>query len=106
MPWEGEFSVPADADIVVNATSIGLHPNVNARLPLKLDTLRAGMVVADVIPNPPRTNLTRDAEMHGCKVIHGLGMLVNQGVVGIKYWTGVDVDAGVMRAKLAEIFGA
>ena len=64
------------------------------------------MVVADVIPNPPRTRLIRDAAARGCTVIDGLGMLVNQGVIGIKYWTGVDVDPGVMRAKLEEIFGA
>ena len=35
----------------------------------------------------------------------GLGMLINQGVIGIRYWTGVDVDPAVMRAKLVELFG-
>ena len=50
------------------------------------------MLVADVIPNPPRTQLIREAEKRGCKVLDGLGMLVNQGVIGVKYWTGVDVD--------------
>ena len=64
---------------MVNATSIGLFPDVDARLALDLDSLRPGMVVADVIPNPPRTRLVRDAEARGCTVIDGLGMLVNQG---------------------------
>ncbi len=104
-PWEGEYRVPEGADIVVNATSIGLFPDVDARLPLVLDSLRPPMVVADVIPNPPRTRLIRDASALGCAVIDGLGMLVNQGVIGIKYWTGVDVDPVVMRAKLEELFG-
>ena len=63
------------------------------------------MVVADVIPNPPKTRLVRDASERGCKVIDGLGMLVNQGIIGIKFWTGVDVDAKVMRDKLNQIFG-
>ena len=63
------------------------------------------MIVADIIPNPPRTRLIVEAERRGCKVLDGLGMLVNQGVIGIKYWTGVDVDAGVMRKKLDELFG-
>ena len=63
------------------------------------------MVVADVIPNPPQTRLLKDAAKQGCKTIDGLGMLVNQGVIGIKYWSGMDADAGVMRAKLEEIFG-
>ena len=39
-------------------------------------------------------------------VLDGLGMLVNQGVIGIKYWTDVDVDPEVMRKKLEDIFGA
>lgn len=104
--WKGEYSIPASTDIVVNATSIGLYPEVDVRLPLNVDSLTSDMLVADVIPNPPRTSLVRDAEGKGCTVIDGLGMLVNQGVIGIKYWTGMDVDPGVMRAKLEEIFSA
>ena len=92
-------------DIVINATSIGLFPHVDARLDLDVETLKPDMVVADVIPNPPRTRLIVDAEQRGCKVIDGLGMLVNQGVIGIKYWTGIDVDAAVMRNTIADLFG-
>ena len=73
---------------------------------VNLDSLSADMVVADVIPNPPRTNLIKDAEVRGCKVLDGLGMLVNQGITGIKYWTGVTVDGGVMRTRLEELFDA
>lgn len=102
--WNGPFDVPADTDVVVNATSIGLFPDVDARLDLNTETLTPNMVVADVIPNPPRTNLVKDAEACGCKVIDGLGMLVNQGVIGIKYWTGVDADPGVMRKALEDVF--
>ena len=90
--WEGLFKVPADSDVVINATSIGLFPDVDAELPLDVQTLLPRMVVADVIPNPPRTRLIRGAEKKGCRVIDGLGMLVNQGVIGVKYWTGVDPD--------------
>jgi shikimate dehydrogenase len=64
------------------------------------------MVVADVIPNPPRTRLIRDAEARGCIAIDGLGMLINQGVIGVKYWTGIDADPAVMRQTLEAIFGA
>ena len=104
--WEGDYSVEAGVDVAINATSIGLFPDVEARLALDLDSLTSGMVVADVIPNPPRTNLIKDAESRGCKVLDGLGMLVNQGITGIEYWTGVTVDSGVMRARLEELFGA
>jgi shikimate dehydrogenase len=104
--WRGTYRVPESAAIVINATSIGLYPDVDARLDLDVQTLRPEMVVADIIPNPPRTRLVRDAESRGCRVIDGLGMLVNQGVIGVKYWTGVDVDPAVMRKTLSDIFAA
>jgi shikimate dehydrogenase len=103
--WEETYRVPEGTDIVVNATSIGLHPDVDATLDLDLRSVGPGMVAADVIPNPPRTRLIRDAEARGATVLDGLGMLVNQGVISIKHWTGIDADPAVMRAKVEELFG-
>lgn len=100
------YRVPDAAQILVNATSIGLYPDVEGRINLDVTSLRPDLVVADVITNPPRSPLIRDAEARGCKVLDGLGMVVNQGVIGIKYWTGLDVDAAVMRRKLEELFRA
>lgn len=105
VPWQGDYAVPGDTDVVINATSIGLYPDVDARVALDVATLRAGMVVADVIPNPPQTRLVRDARARGCKVLDGLGMLVNQGIIGFRLWTGVDPDPAVMRRALEEVFG-
>jgi shikimate dehydrogenase len=102
--WDGDYKVPSDADVVVNATSIGLFPDVQARVPLDLSTLAPRMVVADVIPNPPETRLLRDAQARGCTTLDGLGMLVNQGVIGFKAWTGIDPDPGVMRKALEDVF--
>jgi shikimate dehydrogenase len=102
--WPGKYKVQPDADIVINATSIGLYPRVHDRLDIDVESLKPGVVVADVIPNPPRTYLIKEAEARGCTTVDGLGMLVNQGVIGIKYWTGVDVDPTVMRQKLEEIY--
>lgn len=102
--WQSTFSIPEDTDVVINATSIGLFPDLDARLNFVPESLRSQMVVADVIPNPPATHLVRDARAKGCKVIDGLGMLVNQGVIGIKHWTGIDPDPTVMRAALEEVF--
>lgn len=110
--WDQTYRVPDGVDIVINATSIGLFPDVDARLELDTSTLRPGMVVADVIPNPPRTNLVKDAHARGCKVIDGLGMLVNQGIIGVEYWTEsttgkrVCPEASVMRQALEDVFGA
>lgn len=105
VPWRETYRVPERADIVVNATSVGLFPDVGARLDIDPDSLRPGMVVADVIPNPPRTALLEDAEARGATVLDGLGMLVNQGVISIRHWTGVEADATVMRRKVEELFG-
>jgi shikimate dehydrogenase len=105
VPWKGDYQVPAGTDVVVNATSIGLYPDVDARLAVDVETLKPGMVVADVIPNPPRTRLVRDSQARGCTVIDGLGMLVAQGVIGVRYWTGITPDAAVMRKALEDVFG-
>lgn len=70
-----------------------------------MSTLRSGTIVADVIPNPPRTLLIREAEERGALTLDGLGMLVNQGVVSIRHWFGVDVDPQVMRRKVEDLFG-
>jgi shikimate dehydrogenase len=104
--WSGDYRVPTGTDVLINATSIGLFPDVDARIPLDMSTVTKAMVVADVIPNPPRTRLVREAEAKGCRVIDGLGMLVAQGVIGFEYWTGVKADAAVMRRALQEVFGS
>ena len=78
---------------------------MEGRIALDLDSLRPRLVVADVIPNPPRTQLIRDAEVRGCVVLDGLGMLVSQGAIGIRYWTGIEPELQVMRRQLEHIFG-
>lgn len=102
--WKGDYRVPGGTHVVVNATSIGLFPDVDARVPLDVSTLTPDMVVADVIPNPPETRLLREARSRGCTVLDGLGMLVNQGVIGFKAWTGIDPDPAVMRKALEDVF--
>ena len=102
--WSGDYAVPAGTGVVINGTSIGLYDG-DARLAVDVSSLAPGMVVADVIFSPPRTRLLRDAEARGCTVLDGLGMLVNQGVVGVQYWTGIEPDAVVMRRKLEEVLG-
>jgi shikimate dehydrogenase len=102
---EGDYSIPDGTDVVINATSIGLFPDVDARIAVDTSGLKEGMVAADVIPNPPETNFVRDARAAGCKVIDGLGMLVNQGVIGVEYWSGISPDPSVMRKALEDVFG-
>ncbi|KAA3611951.1 MAG: shikimate dehydrogenase [Planctomycetota bacterium] len=103
--WQQDAPIDASVDVLVNATSIGLFPQVDERIPLIEKDLRENLIVADVIPNPPQTRLIREARSRGCQVLDGLGMLVNQGVLGFRYWTGVDPDPAIMRAALEEVFG-
>jgi len=103
--WTGDYRIPADTDVLVNATSIGLFPDLQARIPLDSSTMAPRMLVADVIPNPPDTRLLREARARGCVVLDGLGMLVNQGVIGFKYWTGIDAEPSVLRRALEGVFG-
>jgi shikimate dehydrogenase len=103
-PWKGPFTIPEGTDILVNATSIGLYPEVNARPDLDYDTISAGMIVCDVIPNPPRTPFLREAAGRGATVLDGLGMLVYQGAIGFKMWTGHDAPVEIMHQALAQAF--
>ena len=47
--WDGVYGVPDNADVVVNCTSVGLYPDVDARLALDERTLRPGLIVADIV---------------------------------------------------------
>lgn len=106
VPWQGDCTLPPDAGIVVNATSIGLFPNVSDRVPVEAGSFRAHMIVADVIPNPPHTRFLQEAAAAGCRTLDGLGMLVNQGAKNIEYWLGVQPDKAVMRAALERVFAS
>ncbi|MCP3693964.1 MAG: shikimate dehydrogenase [Planctomycetaceae bacterium] len=99
--WNGDYLVDESTDLVINATSIGLG-DPDARVPVDADSLHGEMVVADVVFNPPETVFLREAAEQGCTVLDGLGMLVNQGVIGFQIWTGVEPNATVMREALEE----
>ncbi len=102
--WAGAYAIPADAEVVVNATSIGLFPDLTSCPAVVEESLTPAMVVADVVPNPPRTRFLRAAAARGCRTIDGLEMLVAQGSIGIRHWTGIEPDASVMREALEAIF--
>jgi shikimate dehydrogenase len=105
VPWQGEYAMPPDTDILINATSIGLFPNVSAIPPVALDPIRPGLLVCDVIPNPPKTAFLRATAARGARTLDGLGMLVYQGAIAFQMWTGVDPSIEVMRRSLEEVFG-
>ena len=103
--WRGAYSVPADTSILVHATSIGLYPDIKMQPDLDFETLTGNMVVCDVIPNPPDTLFLKNAREHGAKTLDGLGMLVHQGAIAFKMWTGHDAPTEIMHAELIRVFG-
>jgi shikimate dehydrogenase len=104
VPWDGTWQVPPGLDLLVNATPVGLYPDVDALPAIDLDSLQASTILADVIPNPPTSALVAAARERGLTTLDGLGMLVNQGALAIRLWTGVDPDRTVMRHRLTDIF--
>jgi shikimate dehydrogenase len=100
VPWEGRFKVPAGTDILVNATSIGLYPNVNDKPDLDYDSIGKGTYVQDVIPNPAFTPFLKEAEQRGLRWQSGLQMLINQAALNIVMWTGKQPNKEVMRQAL------
>ena len=105
VPWHGAYRVSEDTDLLINATSIGLYPDVDAVPEVDFATITPGMVVCDVIPNPPNTPFLRQAAARGAKTIDGLGMLVYQGAIAFTMWTGHDAPVEVMHKALAAEFG-
>ncbi|MDB4663263.1 shikimate dehydrogenase [bacterium] len=97
--WDKTLDIPEDTDVLVNATSIGLYDD-NAQININLESLKDTTVVADVIFSPPETWLIRKARHRGCQTLDGLGMIVNQGITSVEYWTGLRPDASVMRTAV------
>jgi len=97
LPLSGEALAAgmSAADIVVNATSLGLRPE--DRFPVDAGWFAAGKVAVDLIYNPPVTDFIRKAEAGGARVVDGLGMLVHQGALAFELWTGMKPPIEVMR---------
>ena len=104
--WDDPYVVPTETDILVNATSIGLFPRVEDVPAVAMDSIRPGLLVCDVIPNPPQTAFLAAAAARGAHTLDGLGMLVNQGAIAFGLWTGHDAPLAVMRQALEEVFSA
>jgi shikimate dehydrogenase len=105
-PWDQTYALPEGVEVLVNATSIGLYPNVGDRPDLDYTTIRSGMTVCDVIPNPPQTPFLEQARARGARTLDGLGMLVYQGAIGFRLWTGLEAPVEVMRQALEQAFRA
>nr|MDO8081988.1 shikimate dehydrogenase [Candidatus Freyarchaeota archaeon] len=90
-----------DSNILINTSSVGMYPNVTES-PVPKEFLRKDLVVFDIVYSPLETSLLRYARSVGAKSINGVGMLVNQGAVGFKMWTGYEAPRDIMRRAVIE----
>jgi len=88
-------SVMRECTLLVNCTSVGMHPNVSVT-PLPSRFVHSGMAVVDAVYNPAETVLVREARAAGCRVQNGLRMLVYQALESFTHWTGIEVDEAVV----------
>lgn len=87
------------ADVLVNTTSVGMAPNVDA-IPVSVSALRNFSVVMDIVYSPLETTLLREAKRLGCITVNGLRMLLHQAVSQFELWTGVSAPFEVMEEVL------
>jgi shikimate dehydrogenase len=83
-------------DILINATPVGMVPEIDFS-PVPAAALRRFRLVADVIYNPMKTRLLREAEEAGCAVLSGMDMFVEQGAAQFRLWTGLEPPVDRMR---------
>jgi shikimate dehydrogenase len=85
-----------DSDVLINATSVGMHPEANQSI-VPPRWLRSDLTVMDIVYNPVETKLARDAKAAGAKVISGVEMLIYQGAASFEIWTNHSAPIEVMR---------
>jgi shikimate dehydrogenase len=92
-------------DIVVNTTSVGMTPRTEDT-PIAVESLKAGMVVMDIVYNPLQTALLRAAAKKNCITIDGVAMFVHQGARQLELWTGRRAPVTVMRETVLKNLSA
>jgi shikimate dehydrogenase len=104
IPWSSLREACGNADVVINTTSVGMSPNIDA-VPIDATWLKPGSIASDLIYNPLKTAFLQQAEGHGCRIHSGLGMFIYQGAYAFEYWTGQPAPTSAMRAVVLESFG-
>jgi len=90
-----------EAKLLINCTSVGMHPNVDAT-PVPKEHLKKGMVIFDTVYNPAQTQLLKQAKRKRLKTIDGLSMFINQALAQFKLFTGQTADPKLMRKTVVD----
>lgn len=99
-PW-GKREHSKHADIIINTTSLGLHPHEN-ETPLAKEYITKKHLVLDAVYVPFETRFLKEAKMQGATIIHGTEMLLHQGLLQFKLYTGLDAPEDELRKILLE----
>jgi 3-dehydroquinate dehydratase/shikimate dehydrogenase len=97
LDWAARHSVMCE--ILINATSMGMHPNVDES-PIHNSFLKPGLIVLDVVYTPETTLLVKEARMRGCHVITGVDMFIRQAAAQFRLFTGRDAPLEFLRTVM------
>ena len=103
LAWDGAEAAAREADIVVNATPIGMRDNAD---PVPAAEFRSGQLVADLVYDPPTTPLVARARAAGADAWGGVGMLVHQAAASFRIWTATDPPLEAMSAAAVHAIGS
>ena len=93
--------LPDRYEILINTTPVGMYPDIDSTL-LPKKNLSKEMVVMDIVYNPLKTRLLKEAEAQGCRTISGISMFVFQAALQFKLWTGEKAPLDIMQRSLLE----
>jgi len=91
-----------NADIIINTTSVGMHPDTDRTL-VTADMMHTGQVIFDIVYSPLETRLLREAKKAGAITIDGIRMLILQGAESFRIWTGIEPPVGVMEQAVRDV---
>jgi shikimate dehydrogenase len=93
-------------DLIINATPLGTFPNIEVSPLPELKEIKREVIVYDLVYNPEKTQLLRDAQAlsDGAIIINGVEMLIEQAAHSFKIWTGHDMPRDVVRQALLKVF--
>ena len=92
----------ANADIIINTTSVGMHPDTDRTL-VTADMMHTGQVIFDIVYSPLETRLLSEAKKAGAITIDGIRMLVLQGAESFRIWTGIEPPVDVMEQAVRDV---
>ena len=89
-----------DTDILINTTPIGMYPNTDQKPIITESMMHQDLIVNDIVYNPLKTGLLKEAEKANAKTISGIKMLMYQGIESFKIWTGIEPPVEIFKRAL------